>query len=271
MSTLTDIGALKEAQSGLSTWPENRLGGAGATKADFLDVVLGNIVPSTNRLTSRQARSAALAAYAPVAHFDASQGIIQSGGFVSQWNDISGNARHLLQASGANQPAYNAGGGRPYVEFNGTTHYMKCNPFTLNQPETVYLVAKQVSWTDGDFIFDGNSSSVMALFQTGGTPFVRAYAGVALAGAGTSLTIGNIGVISAVFNGASSRLRVNQQTEASGDAGSSNAGGFALGARGDGVNFSNIQVNEVLIYNVAHDATTRANVIRALMSKHGVP
>ena len=43
MTTLTDIGALQESQSGLTTWPENRIAGAGATKAKFFDVILGDV------------------------------------------------------------------------------------------------------------------------------------------------------------------------------------------------------------------------------------
>lgn len=40
------------------------------------------------------------------AAFDASINITSSGGFASQWSDLSGNARHLLQATGANQPIH---------------------------------------------------------------------------------------------------------------------------------------------------------------------
>lgn len=45
-----------------------------------------------------------------IAWYDASNAasIIQSGGAVSQWSDLSGNGHHLTQATGANQPTYAA-------------------------------------------------------------------------------------------------------------------------------------------------------------------
>lgn len=54
--------------------------------------------------------------------------ITQSGGFVSQWNDKSGNGRHLVQGTGANQPAYTSSaaafGNQPVVDFDGSAHFM---------------------------------------------------------------------------------------------------------------------------------------------------
>lgn len=161
---------------------------------------------------------------------------------------------------------------RPSLLFDGAAHYMKTAPFTLNQPETIYLVAKQVSWTGGDDFVDGNAGDAMLIQQTnlGASPQLRLFAGVAL-GNNTDLTVGSNGVVCAVFNGASSSIQVNSNAALAGNAGTSNAGGFTVGARASGDSaFSNIQAYEVLIYNVAHDAATSANVIRALMSKHGV-
>lgn len=49
-----------------------------------------------------------------VARFDATTGITSAGGFASQWSDLSGNARHLLQATGANQPIH--------LDYSGTKY-----------------------------------------------------------------------------------------------------------------------------------------------------
>jgi len=57
--------------------------------------------------------------------YDASNfaSITQSGGTVSQWNDLSGNARNLAQATIGNQPAYATGvlNGLPGLHFINTT------------------------------------------------------------------------------------------------------------------------------------------------------
>jgi hypothetical protein len=43
------------------------------------------------------------------------QGITLASGLVSQWNDLSGSANHVLQATPANQPPYGTINGRPAV------------------------------------------------------------------------------------------------------------------------------------------------------------
>lgn len=155
------------------------------------------------------------------------------------------------------------------VFFDDAAHYMKTDPFTLNQPETVYLVAKQVSWGNR-YLHDGNTNNSMVLFQNTASPQLALYAG-SFSGNNADATIGSKVVIAELFNGASSALRVNLGTEVtSGDVGAGNAGGFTLGSNPTPGSFANIQVYEARIYNVAHDAATRANIIHALMSKHGV-
>ncbi|HLO38775.1 MAG TPA: hypothetical protein VK173_09795, partial [Lacibacter sp.] len=41
------------------------------------------------------------------------------------------------------------------LRFDGTDDYLKALPFTLNQPRTIFIVFKQLSWTNLDYIFDG--------------------------------------------------------------------------------------------------------------------
>lgn len=157
---------------------------------------------------------------------------------------------------------------RASVLFDGAAHYMKTAAFTLNQPETVYLVAKQLAW-GSRYLHDGNAGNSMVLFQNTASPQLALYAG-SFGGNNANATIGSKVVIAELFNGASSALRVNLTAEVTGDVGAANAGGFTLGSNPAPGSFANIQVHEALIYNTAHDAATRANVIRALMSKHGV-
>ncbi len=158
---------------------------------------------------------------------------------------------------------------RPSLLFDGSAHYMNCSAFTLNQPETIYLVGKQVTWTNADYFIDGNTNDSMVLYQLGSTPTITLYAG-ATGPSSTSMLIGEKHVACSVFNGAASTIQVDSNAAATGDASTRNGGGLTLASRATPGLYANIQVYEVLIYNVAHDAATRANVIRALMSKHGV-
>ena len=198
----------------------------------------------------------------PVAWFRFNSGITGAT-TVSQWDDVTGNANHLKQATETNQPALQADGS---ILFDGIDNYLRCDPFTLNQPITVYILGKQITWSSGDDICDGNVGDTLLIQQTnaGASPQLRLYAGAAT-GSNTDLGLDTYGVISAVFNGASSVLQINDETPITGDVGASNAGGFTLGARGTIVSaYSNIQVKEVILFAAAHAANTRLHVARYL-------
>lgn len=159
--------------------------------------------------------------------------------------------------------------GRASVLFNGTSHYLKCNAFTLNQPTCVLMVVKQVSWTDGERITDGNSIDTGLIQQITSTPRLRIYAGAAV-GAIDTLTLGAVGVIAAVFNGASSSVRHNMNAATTGNAGAANMGGFTLGAKADGVGPANIQVYETVIFPIAPSTAQLDRIVAGLMARHGV-
>lgn len=193
------------------------------------------------------------------AWFRFNSGITDTAGAVSQWNDASGNARHLLQATATNQPAKQGDGS---ILFDGVDNFLKCDAFTLNQPETVYILFKQVTWTSADFVFDGNANSTMGLRQITGSPRLGLSAGGAGGPSSTDLAVDTYGAVASIFNGAASVVHIGSTTSATGDPGAANAGGFCLGSLGGGAaNFANIQVKEVVVYSVAHDATTRQQVI----------
>lgn len=197
----------------------------------------------------------------PAAWFRYGVGITSAGGLVSAWADQSGNGRDLLQATDTNKPTLEADGS---ITFDGVDNVLKCASFTLEQPETVYFLGKQVTWTIGDFLLDGDSSTTGAIPQTPTTPRLRINAG-ADAATNADLAVDTYGVVVAVFNGASSLLQVNNGTPATGDPGAGDMGGFTLGANGSGAaDFSNINAKEVILYASAHDAVTRRRVIRYL-------
>lgn len=180
---------------------------------------------------------------------------------VSQWTDQSGNANHLLQASAGNQPTLASG----IYTFNGTTQFMTCAPFTLNQPITVYLRARQISWVNNTYIFDGNTVNVMALVPTSASPTIGQYSGGFANLDSDWLVDSNFYSVATVWSGASSLIKVGSNAAVSGqNPGTNAAGGFALAAKIDGSGGANIAVKEVIIYSVAHDATTIASVISYL-------
>lgn len=226
-------------------------------------MIVGNL--NRGSLVMQNAGATALASFVrglgPAAWFRFNTGITVTGAGVSQWDDQSGNARHLLQATDTNRPALEADGS---ITFDGADNYLKCDAFTLDQPETRYLLFKQVSWTDTDVVCAGNGTT-NTILQASASPQVR------LVNVGNvSLTLDTYGVIAAVLNSTSSLIQLNNGTPVTGNVGANNSGGFTLGANGTPAVFANIQVKEVILYAAAHDAATRARVIRYLAQVGGL-
>src|SRR5690348_15932843 len=159
------------------------------------------------------------------AYFKFNTGITVTGAGVSQWSDQSGNGRHLLQATDTYRPALQADGS---ILFDGADNYLKCNAFTLNQPETIYLRLKQVTWTTAEYFCDGNATATGAVLQAAAgspaSPQIELRAGGVI-GPNSDLAIGSYGVVCAVINGASSVLVVDSGAAVTGNAGASNMGG----------------------------------------------
>lgn len=197
-------------------------------------------------------------ALGPAAYFQYGKGITVTGAGVSQWNDQSGNGRHLLQATDAARPALQADGS---ILFNGTSHFLNV-AFTNNQPVSIYIRGQQISWTANDYIFDGGTSSISS-FQVTASPKINIRAaGIA---ENADWILGAYASVAWVINSASSLIQVGNGTPTTGDALANNGTKFLLGAHnvgGDG--WSNIQVKEVALFNAAHDAATRAAVIAYL-------
>jgi len=176
-----------------------------------------------------------------VGFYDYLLGITKDGAnLVSAWNSIIG-ANHLLQATGTNQPLWSANG----VLFDGIDNFMKCVAFTWNQPEFLYLVMKQVTWTNADRIWDGNTLTSVMCYQQGVTPNLGVYSGTTQLN-NTNLAINTWGIVRVLYNGAGSKFIINNTTPVTGNAGTNSAAGFTLGADGNNLQFSNIQVKEII-------------------------
>ena len=104
---------------------------------------------------------------------------------VSQWNDISGNAKHYTQGTGANKPLYSASGGpndQPYVSLDSAVRQMNSalnlpQPSTL--PSTVWIIGRQNTWVaNGNIVASVTDDARLLLRQRTATPNVRQFEGV---------------------------------------------------------------------------------------------
>ena len=184
---------------------------------------------------------------------------------VSVWGDKSGNGNDLLQATGSAQPLYSTNG----ILFDGVNDFMKAVAFTLVQPEMVYIVFKQVTWTLNDRIYDGDGYLAMVISQAVSTPALNMHAGSSLNN--TNLPVNTFGILRALYNGANSKLIINDTTPITGNVGTNNAGGFTIAKKGDSNSkFGNIEVKEIIIRKVADSATNETLIYQYLSDKYGI-
>lgn len=182
------------------------------------------------------------------------RGITQAGGFASQWDDQTGNGRHLTQATGASQPAVQGDGS---LLFDGTDDSMAATSWSQGEPVTYFIRYMPVSWTGSDAIVDGNPTGTSGkLEQSGVSPNVRATTdNAALLGPTAGPAIGAYGTNCCLFNGASSLLQTDLNAAVTGSLVADTMGGIRIGARAAATNCSNIQVKEVIVYNAALSQT----------------
>lgn len=201
-----------------------------------------------------------------VAWYDLDNVVKDGSDLVSQWTDITGLGHHLVQGNGARQPLWSATG----ILFDGSLSNLRTAGFTFNQPNFIYMVWRQVTWTNNDIILDGIVNNGTQLAQKAGTPVIRANAGNPSANMG-QMTLNTFKVTALLFNGASSRMAISDAPAAVGDFGSNNMGGFALGSRSDGViSNSNIEVKEAILRKIADTDANETIIHDYLKNKYGL-
>lgn len=152
-----------------------------------------------------------------------------SAGAVTTWPDQSGNGRDITQANASRKPVcYTSGGpnGLAYVWFDGVDDYLR-GTWTQSQPEFVFAVAQVSRSGVLGSLMDGATAASRWIY-TDGTRIT--------ANAGASLTyICNEQLyhrIEALYNGASGRLRIDDNAPSTGNIGSNNSNGLVVGIYG---------------------------------------
>ena len=197
-------------------------------------------------------------------------------GFVVTFYDQSGNGDDLVQATAADQPKIVDSGstllqnGKPILRFDGGSDFMSVSVPASVQPVTVFGVITQITWTLTDYMWDGGGgiTNSMALFQAVATPTLHANAGAALVLA-PALALGTTGLISVVYDGVTSTLRLDDGAEVTGNLGAAAPAGLILSARGGGGRLGNVEHSEFILYPSAlsaADQTTLRDNINAFLS-----
>lgn len=181
---------------------------------------------------------------------------------------ISGE-RDLYQGTVSKQPILSIANAANKLTFDGSDDYLKAPAFSLSQPVTTYLVGQQISFTNNDVIYDGNSSTErFSLFQNTTTPnFSLGAIGSTTANTGWSLNTNAVITAKLEAGALASITRVNRGVTQTGTLTGTAVNGFTLAANTPGTNLSNITASEIAIYAAAHSTATQNAVIAYLGSK----
>jgi hypothetical protein len=186
---------------------------------------------------------------------------------VGQWNDQSGNARHVTPATTGDRPFRDAvsPSGRTGVRFNGDRH-LAVTGFTLTQPGTIYVVANVPNSVDQSIYDSFSTGDRWALNRWGNDTINIAQGGSDIPFAGIT---SSLHVWAHVANGSTSQLWVDGVKQ-NGDVnpGGNNLVGFALGRQFGGANELNGNVFAVAIYSGAHTSGQIADVYAYLNTRY---
>jgi hypothetical protein len=186
---------------------------------------------------------------------------------VSRWNDLLGSGHDLIQATGNAQPKWYSDG----ILFDGIDDSLKTAAFTYVQPEQIYMVAKQITWSQYDSIFDGNTNYSGNLTQdVGGSPNIALWVVGGSQIGGNPLPLNSYGIIKVLISGANSKIQVNKNGIATGNLGTGNMGGFTLGTYGGGTYSSNIKVKEIILRNIVDNTINETTIYNYLSSKYNI-
>jgi hypothetical protein len=197
---------------------------------------------------------------------DSSAITISSGTSVSQWNDKSGNGRHVSQSTAANQPNTSTFNGLGCLSFDGTNDMLDNTTSNLTGTGTytggfhVLYVATRTNATGGVLLTERRSSllGVSQWAESGGSRFISSDGANASSNqtisAGTFALLGTAGAVVSHTHvpGSRDRLWINgsEQTVTAGTASniSGSTTGFRIGAReGGGIPYWSGLVCEVIV------------------------
>ena len=103
-------------------------------------------------------------------------GVTQAGGFVSVWADQSGNGNDLVQATGANQPTYDAGAtiqieGIPAISFDSGNQELTAFGLSIPDVSSVFVVYKRNTTGANGRLVDWNFPTANIRIQSSNPPF----------------------------------------------------------------------------------------------------
>lgn len=212
------------------------------------------VLPGTIYGAAYQERTGA-AATTPAGHGDP----------VGTWHDrLTG--QYLTATADARRPLYQVDVARHFLQFDGIDDFLRAT-FAIAQPWERVSAIRQNSWTSGRRIFSGGNANNGILYQAPATPTLTVYSG---AGGPTlaTLAVGADGVVTERHSGATSRVALDNGAYATGNAGTSAAGGITIGANYDDGNAAAMRLYGTVM-RAGQMSDTQMAATRALLAGRG--
>ena len=193
------------------------------------------------------------------------------GDLVSQIDDKSGNADHLVQATGTKQPLWVSNGqnGEDDVEFDGIDNEMKLTSFSagsISHPRTVFFSAQEMSGDSQGFFAEDNSDNPR--FRTIPTAKYDFFDESGISGGTTDPSVWHVYTL--LFNTTSSDVRRDGSSIFSGTVNTGGLDGLTMGALSSG-QFGDMHLGEFVLYDKVVSGTERTDMETYLKNKWGTP
>jgi hypothetical protein len=193
-----------------------------------------------------------------------SNNYVLTSGAVSQWTDLSGNGRHLTQATSSRRPTVKVAekNGLNVIYFDGGAKGLTTASLTLNNPITIFTVVKMYSLNSYTTIFDGVNNNEANLTGNSGSQ-IQLYTQGFVGGMGASTNTWYR--LTHVMDAGSSFDRRNDTVTSTWSDGTVTMGGLRIGEGDGGGENGNMDIAEVIVYNRAL-STSEINTVNSFLS-----
>ena len=206
-------------------------------------------------------------------------GVIESGGFVSTWNDQSSNAYVFNAPTSGEQPQFastSSLNNQPYLNFDGTDRLLSLNNFSFTNA-TIFIVSSQISgdqnfgrvldhsYNLGFWVGRENGSKMGGGFKEPNPPYGNFEN--TLDNTPTIITMVRSGSTTSSFKNTLPFSTPTRTTLSSNTASNK----ISIGATIDGIAYGKKQVYEVIIYNSTLSLIERQQVESYLRTKYTTP
>lgn len=205
--------------------------------------------------------------------------VTSDGDVVGCWADKSGNGNDVTQDTTANKPLYKTAiqNSEPALYFDGSNDNLAGTlASALSQPFHIFAIGK----IHEDFV-NGQAASSMIIYGSDATHRSNIFNYVVGdpdkwgISAGTVLNSNvaadtNCHIFTALFNGASSNIRIDGDSKATGNAGAENPAGVNIGSQTPGSQSWKGYILEILIYDPNLGATDLGTLEAWLATKWGI-